>query len=130
MARDKMIYAGLKQAWVVNKEELQGRSAAGMGRCGGRSSSHSGIDVYPGPMHLSPSGAVAAAAREMRPVEIVGLYEAQREGLEAELTAAKGEVRWTLEMCGTCVPTLLSCVSVLFLTHSLPYICYLPIHTS
>ena len=28
----------------------------------------------------------------MRPVEIVGLYERQREGLEAELGAAKAEV--------------------------------------
>ena len=44
---------------------------------------------------LSLAGAAAAAAREMRPVEIVGLYERQREGLEAELGAAKSEVRGT-----------------------------------
>ena len=30
VARDKMVYASLKQAWTVNKEEPQGRSAAGM----------------------------------------------------------------------------------------------------
>ena len=40
-------------------------------------------------------GAVAAASREMRPVEIVGLYEEQREGLEVELGSARQEVRAT-----------------------------------
>lgn len=30
----------------------------------------------------SAAGAVAAAARELRPVEIVGIYESQREELE------------------------------------------------
>ena len=68
MARDKAVYAALRQAWVVGKE-------AGSGE-GGRAA----------------AGAVGAAAREMRAVEIVGLYEAQREGLEAELSAAKAEV--------------------------------------
>lgn len=43
----------------------------------------------------SAAGAVAAAARELRPVEIVGVYEAQRETLEGELAAAKAEVRIT-----------------------------------
>ena len=37
-------------------------------------------------------GAVSAAARELRPVEIVGLYETQRVALEAELAACKAEV--------------------------------------
>ncbi len=37
-------------------------------------------------------GAVAAAARELRPVEIVGVYEQQRETLEYELAVAKKEV--------------------------------------
>lgn len=39
------------------------------------------------------SGAVAAAARELRPVELVGIYEGQKEALEKELAAAKAEVR-------------------------------------
>jgi hypothetical protein len=39
------------------------------------------------------AGAVAAAARELRPVELVGIYEGQKEALEKELAAAKAEVR-------------------------------------
>ena len=34
MARDKMTYASLKQAWVVNRDDPQGRSAAGVDKCG------------------------------------------------------------------------------------------------
>ena len=34
VARDKMTYASLKQAWVVNREDPQGRSAAGVNKCG------------------------------------------------------------------------------------------------
>ena len=34
VARDKMTYASLKQAWVVNRDEPQGRSAAGVDKCG------------------------------------------------------------------------------------------------
>lgn len=41
------------------------------------------------------AGAVAAAARELRPVELVGLYEVQKEALEKELAASKAEVRRT-----------------------------------
>ena len=47
----------------------------------------------PAPHFVILPGAVAAASREMRPVEIVGLYEEQREGLEVELGAARQEVR-------------------------------------
>jgi hypothetical protein len=43
------------------------------------------------------SGAVAAAARELRPVELVGIYEGQKEALEKELAAAKAEVRQGLQ---------------------------------
>jgi hypothetical protein len=38
------------------------------------------------------AGAVAAAARELRPVEIVGVFEAQREAAEAELAVLRQEV--------------------------------------
>jgi hypothetical protein len=38
------------------------------------------------------AGAVAAAARELRPIELVGLYETQKEVVERELAAAKAEV--------------------------------------
>ena len=34
VARDKMTYASLKQAWVVNRDDPQGRSAAGVDKCG------------------------------------------------------------------------------------------------
>ena len=33
VARDKLTYASLKQAWVVNRDEPQGRSAAGVDKC-------------------------------------------------------------------------------------------------
>lgn len=36
---------------------------------------------------------MAAAARELRPVEIVGLYESRREALEEELSVCRAEVR-------------------------------------
>jgi len=38
------------------------------------------------------AGAVAAAARELRPVEIVGIYEMQREAAEGELAVLRQEV--------------------------------------
>ncbi|KAG1659544.1 hypothetical protein FOA52_016167 [Chlamydomonas sp. UWO 241] len=64
LARDKTTYASLRQAWLASRD-------------GGRSS----------------AGAVAAACREMRPVELVGLYEAQRAGLESELSHLRSESR-------------------------------------
>jgi hypothetical protein len=63
LARDKAIYARLRQAYAASKSR-QGAAA----------------------------GAVAAAARELRPVEIVGLYEAQREALEGETAGLRAEV--------------------------------------
>lgn len=48
------------------------------------------------------SGAVAAAARELRPVELVGIYEGQKEALEKELAAAKAEVRQGLQHTRQC----------------------------
>jgi hypothetical protein len=95
-----MMYNSLKQAWLVNKTDPHGRSAAGetMQLC-----SHHAIMIryvfctvtlsdIKGMLSFFLAGAVAAASREMRAVEIVGLYESQREGLEAELNAAKKEV--------------------------------------
>lgn len=38
------------------------------------------------------AGSLAAAARELRPIEIVSLYENQREVLERELAGNKAEV--------------------------------------
>lgn len=40
----------------------------------------------------SAAAAAAAAARELRPVDIVGVYEAQREAAEAELAILRQEV--------------------------------------
>jgi hypothetical protein len=51
-----------------------------------------------GHLELAPAarraaaGAVAAAARELRPIELVGIYEGQKEAVERELAAAKAEV--------------------------------------
>ncbi|BDA41633.1 hypothetical protein COCOBI_02-4140 [Coccomyxa sp. Obi] len=41
----------------------------------------------------SAAGAVSAAVREMRPLEIVGVYESQREALEMELAVLRAEMR-------------------------------------
>lgn len=81
MSRDKAVYASLKQAWLVSKEEREREAALGAAGAAG------GVAFGRG-----AAGAVSAAVREMRPVEIVGLYEVQREGLDAELAAAKSEV--------------------------------------
>ncbi|KAF5839020.1 hypothetical protein DUNSADRAFT_1797 [Dunaliella salina] len=65
-ARDKQVYARLRSAFAAHRADLQGKNAA---------------------------GSIAAASRELRPVEIVGVYEQQREGLETQLVAARTEVR-------------------------------------
>ena len=47
-------------------------------------------------MKPSPSavaGGIAAATRELRPIELVGLYEGQREALDAELSVVKAEAK-------------------------------------
>ena len=41
------------------------------------------------------AGTVAAAARELRPAEIVGIYESQREVLESEITALRTDLHAT-----------------------------------
>jgi hypothetical protein len=42
---------------------------------------------------LSAPGGIAAATRELRPVELVGLYEGQREALESELAVVRAEAK-------------------------------------
>ncbi|KAA6411758.1 MAG: hypothetical protein FRX49_13801 [Trebouxia sp. A1-2] len=64
--RDAEAYARLKRAFLTNKGEGSSRGQA---------------------------GAVAAAARELRPVEIVGLYEEQKDRMESELAMLRAEVR-------------------------------------
>ncbi len=54
------------------------------------------------PTARAGAGAVAAAARELRPAEIVGVYEAQREATEAELAVLKQEVGGAFEGAGDC----------------------------
>ncbi|KAK9820170.1 hypothetical protein WJX72_007055 [[Myrmecia] bisecta] len=64
--RDADALARIKRAIITHKGDPQGRAAA---------------------------GAVSAAARELRPVEIVSMYESHREGMEMELVALRAEVR-------------------------------------
>ncbi|KAL3157009.1 hypothetical protein ABBQ38_001262 [Trebouxia sp. C0009 RCD-2024] len=64
--RDAEAYARLKRAFLSNKGDGSSRGQA---------------------------GAVAAAARELRPVEIVGLYEEQKDSMESELAMLRAEVR-------------------------------------
>ncbi|MEW5316929.1 MAG: hypothetical protein WDW38_008268 [Sanguina aurantia] len=70
LARDKAVYARMRGAYVTHKADLQGKGAA---------------------------GAISAASRELRPIEIVAIYELQREALERELGGARSEVR---SLCG------------------------------
>ncbi|GFH06263.1 uncharacterized protein HaLaN_00865, partial [Haematococcus lacustris] len=79
VARDKQVYARLRSAFATHREQVLNGSTNGKG---------------PG---TNAAGAVAAAARELRPVEIVGLYEQQRETLDSELTAARKELRLLAE---------------------------------
>jgi hypothetical protein len=105
LARDKAAYQRIKQAYVASGGAAAGRKAAaataaagpGLGSGGWQLST---VDVVGGATAGSlarrssnVAGAVAAAARELRPVELVELYEAQKEALEKELAAAKAEVR-------------------------------------
>jgi hypothetical protein len=68
VARDKAVYSRLRQAYAASKS----RAAAAAG--------------------CTAAGALAVAARELRPAEIVGLYEQQREALEAEAAGLRAEV--------------------------------------
>lgn len=51
------------------------------------------------PRGVSGAGALSAAVRELRAVEIVGLYEGQREGLEMELAVMRAELCALSEQC-------------------------------
>ncbi|MEW5300295.1 MAG: hypothetical protein WDW36_003235 [Sanguina aurantia] len=66
LARDKAVYGRMRGAYVAHRADLQGKGAA---------------------------GAISAASRELRPIEIVAIYELQREALEGELGGARSEVR-------------------------------------
>ncbi|KIY91332.1 hypothetical protein MNEG_16632, partial [Monoraphidium neglectum] len=76
LAHDKAAYARLRQAHAATKRDAAVAAAAAGGVAG-----------------RGAAGAVAAAARELRPVEIVGIYETQREALERDLSVLKQEAR-------------------------------------
>eukprot|EP00775_Hariotina_reticulata_P013264 gene13264-13394_t len=69
LASDKRAYARIRQAYASSRRS--GLAAVGAQR--------------------AAAGAVAAAARELRPIELVGLYESQKEVLEQEAATAKAE---------------------------------------
>ncbi|GLC33253.1 hypothetical protein PLESTM_000040900 [Pleodorina starrii] len=77
VARDKAAYQRIRAAYVAT----MGPSAGGATPGGGAQ------------QQQKAAGAMAAAARELRPVEIVGLYESRREAAEQELAAYRAEVR-------------------------------------
>jgi hypothetical protein len=92
LARDKAAYARIRQAYASSAKRPAGNPAAlaaagpaGLG-LGGQ------LELAPA-VRRAAAGAVAAAARELRPIELVGIYEGQREAVERELAAAKAEVR-------------------------------------
>ncbi|PNH02559.1 hypothetical protein TSOC_011452 [Tetrabaena socialis] len=72
LARDKAAHGRLRTALLVTQQQ----QAGGQGGANGKA-----------------AGALAAAARELRPVEIVGLYEARREAADQELAACRAEIR-------------------------------------
>lgn len=84
LARDKQAYARIRQAHAQSKRPTA-TTPAGLGLA-----ALAGSDVT---ARRAAAGAVAAAARELRPVELVGIYESQKEVMEKELAAAKAEVR-------------------------------------
>jgi hypothetical protein len=99
LARDKAVYQRIKQAYAASGGAAAGRRAAtaAMAAAGGGGSSAAGwSDSRRG---SNAAGAVAAAARELRPVELVGIYEGQKEALEKELAAAKAEVGGFVFFC-------------------------------
>ena len=75
--RDKEVYERLKRAHAALRADRTGSSRSPSGS----SRSPSGS-----------AGAVAAATRELRPVEIVGIYEAQRDAMEQELEVSGDRV--------------------------------------
>lgn len=68
--RDKEVYERLKRAHAALRADRTGSSRSPSGS----------------------AGAVAAATRELRPVEIVGIYEAQRDAMEQELEVSGDRV--------------------------------------
>eukprot|EP00884_Botryococcus_braunii_P006227 jgi/Botrbrau1/15605/Bobra.0264s0005.1 len=64
--RSSAAYARIKRALATSRGDMEGKSAA---------------------------GAMAAACRELRPIEIVALYEEEREATEAEVAMLRAEVR-------------------------------------
>lgn len=84
LARDKAAYARIRQAYASTVKR-----PAPAGLLGGLEA-NGGVA---GAARRAAAGAIAAAARELRPVELVGIYEGQKEALERELAAAKAEVR-------------------------------------
>lgn len=95
LARDKAVYQRIKQAYAATGGSAAGRRAA-LAAAGGSNAWSAAVDMGPGAAssarRSNAAGAVAAAARELRPVELVGIYEGQKEALEKELAAAKAEV--------------------------------------
>lgn len=97
LSRDKAAYQRIKQAYAASGGAAAGRRAAAAA-AGGSQAWAATVEVGPGvggagAKRSNAAGAVAAAARELRPVELVGIYEGQKEALEKELAAAKAEVR-------------------------------------
>lgn len=98
LARDKAAYARIKQAFA-GTGGAAALAAAAASRRGGSGGWDAAAPTVAGDGGMTSSGrrsnaagAVAAAARELRPVELVGIYEGQKEAMEQELAAAKVEV--------------------------------------
>lgn len=98
LARDKAVYQRIKQAYAASGGASAGRKAV-LAAAGGSNAWSATVEVGPGTGGAAgrcsnAAGAVAAAARELRPVELVGIYEGQKEALEKELAAARAEVSY------------------------------------
>jgi hypothetical protein len=126
LARDRAAHARIKQAWAAHRRPpgapLAAAAAAsqrgargvplwdawaaagdggGGGACGGPGLRGGGAARS----SAAAAAALGGAVRELRPAELVGLYERQREALEQELAAASAEVRARVCMC-VCVCVL------------------------
>lgn len=99
LARDKAAYSRIRQAFAQSKRPTA-TTPAGLGLA----ALGNGSDVS---SRRAAAGAVAAAARELRPVELVGIYESQKEAMEKELAAAKAEVGWVVQLLLQPVLTIL-----------------------
>ncbi|GLI64985.1 hypothetical protein VaNZ11_008410 [Volvox africanus] len=82
VARDKAAYQRIRAAYVATLGSAAGSTSGG----------NPGPGAQQQKQHRA-AGAIAAAARELRPVEIVSLYETRREASEQELAAYRAEVR-------------------------------------